>query len=92
MSHNAVCPEILVNALRYDLVRNGETDIGHGLFLLFQGYLRLGDLLQLLLGDIVFQGFSSPISRYAKTNGIMGKGGGNETVTIRLQFIAFLLI
>ncbi|KAI0556906.1 DNA breaking-rejoining enzyme [Gracilaria domingensis] len=89
--HHGVCPEMVAYAIAAELIRHGTPHAGIGILLLFDGYLRIGDLLQLKLADVVFLEFSTKRSHYGTMNITLGKRGRNEAVTIRPYFLVFML-
>lgn len=63
-SHHGLCPEIVVYALAYDTLGHGQADVEIVLLLLFEWFFKLGELLQLKVGDVVFFDFLSRRSHY----------------------------
>lgn len=55
-SHHGVCLEIIVYAIAVEVVSNGQAVVEIAFLLHFEGYLIVGDLIQLKAGHIVFWG------------------------------------
>ena len=91
VEHHGVCPQIVVYGLAFDLFAHGNPTVGTGLLLLFDGYLRLGDLLQLQIDEVVLLPVDQERPHYGTISIKISKRGRNETVTIRPYFLRILL-
>ncbi|KAI0557649.1 DNA breaking-rejoining enzyme [Gracilaria domingensis] len=89
--HHGVCPKMVAYAIAADFIRHGAPDARIGILFLFDGYLCIGDLLQLKLADVVFLEFSTKRSHYGTMNITLGKRGRKEALTIRPYFLVFML-
>ena len=63
-----VCPEIVVYGLAFNLFVHRNPIVGIGLLLLFDGYLRLGDLLKLQIDEVVLLPVDQQRTHYGTTS------------------------
>lgn len=91
VEHHRICPEIVVCGLAFDLFAHDNTITGTGLPLLFYGSLRLWDLIQLRVHELVLLPTGRERPHYGTISIRFGKRGRNESVAVRPYFLRILL-